>query len=159
MSKINFLIKEAKIVYSENKQPSKYYNNGDFKNFTFYIVSVVSTKKQQQNNQPTEWENKMLSIRCMIWNEKLADKFLNSFDIKQKNYITILDGQLTNFHIDNLTKTSNAGKEYQLSVYSFFNISVNNFVITHKAIDEEKNTQSSVNNSQEEIVVDDDIPF
>jgi len=165
MSKVCLLIKEAKIVNTEYTSPQKQYDpkTQEFKCFNFNIVPTISIKKPKSE----EWDTKMLAIRCTIWNEKVAEKFINAFDSNSKNYITILDGNLTNFHIEELDKVSQNGSEYKLSAYTYLNMIVNDFVITYKEIDEEResikkdNVQQSTKpkENNEEELLDDDIPF
>ena len=155
MSKILLQIKEAKITCTDTNKPAKYNDPAtkEFKSFNFDICPTLS--KKTTNN---EWETKIMVFRCTMWNEALADKFIFAFDPKYKNYITILNGQLNNFHTEPVQKTSNNGISYTLNSYMFLNIIVNDFVITQRSIDNDKIGVEN-NIEQEKFILNDEIPF
>jgi hypothetical protein len=156
MSTISLIIKEAKIVNTEYNKPEKKLDDKtrEFKCLNFNIVPTLSVKNPKS---PTGWDSKMFAIRCTIWNEKAADCFLKGFDANQKNYISILNGQLNNFHMDEIEKTSSNGKYYTVSAYSYLSATVNDFVITAKAVDGENAYNDKA--SSEPSGIEDDIPF
>lgn len=156
MSTISLIIKEAKIVNTEYNKPEKKLNDKtrEFKCLNFNIVPTISVKNPKAENG---WDNKMFAIRCTIWNEKAADRFLKGFDANQKNYISILNGQLNNFHTEEIEKTSNNGNDYTVSAYSYLSATVNDFIITTKALDGDNVYENKLPPEQDRI--DDDIPF
>lgn len=161
MSTISLQIKEAKIVNTEYNKPEKKFDErtGVFRCLNFNIVPTISIKKPKTEN---EWDSKMFAIKCTIWNEKAADRFLKAFNPNQKNYITVLSSHLNNFDTEELQKTSNNGNDYILSAYSYLSATVNDFVITTKVVDNETPNGSSYSKSETKTtddLIDDDVPF
>ncbi len=153
------LFKEAKIICTDKKQPKKFIKDNVFVNFNFDIICIVS-KKVKENNEE-KWLNKMLPIRCVIWNEKLADKFLENFDKTKRNYITILGSYSFDFEESKETRYKADGSDYDKTLFTDFQMSVSDFLITHKEIKEdtkqEKPAKEAIKTS--EIEGEDEIPF
>ncbi len=86
MSVISLQIKEAKIINTEYNKPEKKFDEhgGEFKCLNFNIVPTISVKNSKSD---TGWDNKMFAIRCTIWNEKQADRFLKTFDWNQNSHV------------------------------------------------------------------------
>lgn len=138
MSKILITITEAKIVNTENNKPSKFYKHDstEFSRFCFNICAVLSKK-----NTKGEWDNKLMSYKCTIWSEAIADKFLKNFEPNKKNYITLVNANLSDLQIVKTQQVSNQGNEYDLTSYTNFNLNVSDFIITYKEIDENKEVE------------------
>ena len=133
---ISLCITEAKIVYPDNEdaRPRKYYNEhtGDFQCFKFGIYPIISKK-----NKDGQWVNKAMPTRCVIWNERVAVAFMADFDPSMRNYITIVHGKLTNFHEEKIQRTSKSGSPYDVPAFSYPELSVQDFVITHRPFGQE----------------------
>jgi hypothetical protein len=162
MSKIYITIQEAKIVNTEKNKPLKI-NKKDSKEFSRFCfnICVVLSKKNEQG----EWDDKLkklISYKCTIWNEEIADKFLKNFEPNKKNYITILNAGLSDLQLVKTSQVNDQGNEYTLTSYTNFNLNVKDFVITYKEL-EEKNTKQEVEassiKSELEITGDDEILF
>lgn len=155
MSKFNALLQEVKISNTDKGTPRKTTDpqTGEFKYFTFNVTHVLSKK-----DRDGQWLKKKLTITCKIWSEQIADKFMNAYNPTQDNYITILNGYITDFHI--------CENEQGYKAFSNFQMTVNEFVITHKPIDEEREsirqeqaTQKPSAVAQKDTITDDEIPF
>jgi len=159
MSIVSFIIKEAKIVNTAYNQPREVKNqDGTFKCLNFLIMPSLSIKNQ---NTESGWDTKCLPIRCTIWNDKTAMRFLKVFDPDEHNYITILSSQLNNFTVDEMEKISKDGNPYLEKVYSYFSITVNDFLITIKHFDGENPYDNAYSDRLASDVseVNDNIPF
>ena len=161
MSKTLITIIEAKIVNTENNKPTKIpkKDSTEFSRFCFNICAAHSKK-----NTEGEWENKLISYKCTIWSEAIADKFLKNFEPNKKNYITLLNANLSDLQLVQTSQVSNQGNEYTLTSYTNYNLNVNDFVITCKEIDENKEVgkkEKIIEHDDAPIVdnLDDEIPF
>ena len=144
-----FTTTEAKIINSEHKNPTKFFNKETGAPCFQFDICIKFSKKI--NN---EWQNKFIYFNCIIWNENKIEKFISKFDNNAKNYITIINAKLTdNFNIDTIEKTTKDNKIYNQTVYSNFSLFVEDFVITYKPINENEN---SVPNESD---IDDEVPI
>ena len=122
MSTIGLNIISAKIIAESFTKNTK----GDFEYATFTICPVIS--KKDKNG---EWQNKPISFYCMITGYALQ-KFMAELDQNVRNYITIINARLTDFHVESVEKMSQRGTLYSDNSYKFFNVQVQDFIITHK---------------------------
>ena len=156
MSKTLITITEAKIVNTEKNKPTKISkkDSTEFSRFCFNICAVHSKK-----NAEGEWVNTLISYKCTIWNEAIADKFLKSFELSKKNYITILNANLSDLQIVKTQQLSSQGNEYDLTSYTNQCLDVRDFVITYKEMEENK--EAPLKKEEDEVVniEDDVVPF
>jgi hypothetical protein len=157
MSKSFKTIQDAIIIKTEKVFPRRWYkqDTAEFSNLTFDICEVFGKKNAQG-----EWDKpSFMSTKCTIWNEKIADKFmekLESIDPKHKAYITIIHGVCTGFDTHEVDATTKEGKIYKLNTYSNMRMSVSEFVITSKPINEQYAKDQDIEDND---TIDDAIPF
>jgi hypothetical protein len=144
-----FTTTEAKIINSEYKKPTKLFTQDCGKPYLKFDIYVGFSKMING-----EWNNeKGIYFNCTIWNEAKIERFMSKFDNNAKNYITIIKGKFSNFSVDVMEKKNKEDKIYNATVYSNLSISVDDFVITHKPIENENDNTTQDDN------VDDEVPY
>jgi hypothetical protein len=147
MSKFVVTVLDAKIIFNQRNTPTKRYNKAnEFSLLSFDIVTQISKK-----DQDGQWKNKAMFMKCAIWNEKLANKFIEQLDETKYNFIHIIGGALRDIEIHEHEAISVNGNRYQARTYNNLALNVTDFIISHKDIIN--------NNSDTQEISDEEVPF